>query len=1002
MAQRVTSPEFVGRVRELGVLEDALARAAAGTTATVLVGGPSGVGKSRLLAQFEHALAGREATLLRGDCFALGGGELPYAPISAALRPLVLEGDDAAVAEIVGPWKGALARLLPDLGSVEGADGASRAATGEPVERARLFHAVLSMLGVAARRSGPLVLIVEDLHWADQSTLELLSFLIRNARVEPLLIVGTYRSDELHRRHPLRPFLLEEERRPSVERVDVDPFTRAELASQLEGILGAAPDPEVVERLFERSEGNAFYTEELIAASPQKGMPLPQTLRDALSARLDALPEHALPALRVLAVAGRSASHRLLAEAADLSEDELGASLREAEAHQLIVQGRDGESYLFRHALFQEAVYADLLPGERTTLHVRLAEALSADASLADPRGRTAKAELAHHWRSAHRLSEAVASSIEAAVESEGVYAFAEARRHFENALELWSQVDDVEAVAGMTEAQVVSRAAEASYLSDDYSRAIALARRAVELADESDRAISSALTRERLGRYLWVAGDSEAAMKMTQEAVERLPEDEPTPESALVLASHAQVLMLRGHPTARELCERAVALARQLGVRRVEGHALNSLGTTMSFTGERRQGQEHLREGMRIARELEHWDDLGRSYVNLSDSIDQDGRTAEAVELALEGARMAAAVGFRTYSQFLHAEALERLVNLGRLDQGEALMLTSLEIPADGLTGVGLYGGAARVLLARGKVDEAAEMVANANRVSLGEPDQMFTGQLTAIAAEVELAKRNPEAARELIRREAERIEDIDYAFFVVRPLALGVEAEADIAERARALGDDAALQEALGRAEELVGLLAGQADPKAWKGIPPPRLNAHALVAAAELARARGEPTVDAYVAAAAAFDELEFALEAAQARLRAAEAAVSAGDRERAAALLAESEATAQELGAGLLLERIEALARRARLAVGATPPPDADAAPLGLTERELGVLELVAAGKTNREIGEQLFISEKTASVHVSRILSKLSVKSRVEAATAAHRMGLAGEDGQSAG
>src|SRR6185503_20497931 len=222
----------------------------------------------------------------------------------------------------------------------------------------------------------PVVLVLEDLHWADQSTRDFLTFLVRSARDEPLSLVVTYRSDELHRRHPLRPLVAELERTPGVDRLGLERFSRDEVVAQISAILDEPASDELADRLFERSEGNALYTEELLAASSDGYQELPETLRDLLVARVERLPATAQEVVRVISVE-HPMRHSLLAALTDLDEPELLQGLREAVAHQVLVTG-SGESYAFRHALVGEAVYGDLLPGERSALHARLAEVVDA------------------------------------------------------------------------------------------------------------------------------------------------------------------------------------------------------------------------------------------------------------------------------------------------------------------------------------------------------------------------------------------------------------------------------------------------------------------------------------------------------------------------------------------------------------------------------------------------------------------------------------------------
>jgi predicted ATPase len=290
---------------------------------------------------------------------------------------------------------------------------------------------------------------VEDLHWADRSTRDFLSFLIHNARGDRVLLLCTYRSDELHRRRPLRSFLVEHVRVAGVQTLELRPFSRSDAEAQLAGIIGAAPGVGLAERIFERSEGNAFFAEELLAAAEVGDASLPVTVRDALIVRIERLSEPTQAMLRVMAACGRRAQQALIAVAAQRAESDLDESLREAVAAQVLTEDAGSGTLAFRHALLREAVYADLLPGERARLHLALAEAMSADPRLAEPAGNAA-AELAFHWRAANRPGAALVASIEAGTQAEASYASAEASGHFERALELWDAVEDPEQRAGM------------------------------------------------------------------------------------------------------------------------------------------------------------------------------------------------------------------------------------------------------------------------------------------------------------------------------------------------------------------------------------------------------------------------------------------------------------------------------------------------------------------------------------------------------------------------
>src|SRR5690349_34662 len=386
MSSRVTSTRFVGRAPELDELRAALAEATSGKPALAFIAGESGVGKTRLLAELERAARADGARVIGGDCVELGEGELPYAPLVGALRPLA-RANDPALAQLSAPARHALSRILPGLGREEERND------DEATAQARLFDGLLELLELLAGEDG-LLLTIEDLHWADRSTRAFLVYLASTLCRENVLVVTTYRPDELHRRHPLRPLLAELERDARARRVELRPLTRAELAQQLEDILGAAANHDLLERLFARSEGNPLFAEELLAAGMDGRGALPPTLRDALMLRIERLSPDAQELLRVIA-AGRRLDHDLLAAASGVDPR---VPVREAVAAQLVVADEEG-FYSFRHALLREVVVDDLLPGERASLHLALAKALEARAAgLPAHGGAHLAAGIAHHY----------------------------------------------------------------------------------------------------------------------------------------------------------------------------------------------------------------------------------------------------------------------------------------------------------------------------------------------------------------------------------------------------------------------------------------------------------------------------------------------------------------------------------------------------------------------------------------------------------------------------
>ena len=446
MATRMTSARFVGRTAELAELQAALRDAAEGRPSLALVGGESGVGKSRLAGELGRHARESGARVLSGDCVELGEDELPYAPLLTALRPLVRDGDPALDA-LAPSLRAALDAIIPGLGA--GSAGAEAA-------QSRVFEALLALLE-ALSEDTPVLLVVEDLHWADSSTRHFLGFLARTICTERLLVLGTYRSDELHRRHPLRPLLAELASDPYTRLLDLPRFTPDELAEQLEGILSDRPEPELVERMYRRSEGNALYAEEILAADVDGRGALPPTLRDALMLRVDRLSPRAQELIRWLACQP-AADHELVAAVAGLESQELRDALREAVASHIVVTVGD-ESYGFRHALLREVVYDDLLPGERTEMHAALARALE-DRIAAGERGAHVTAQAAHHWASAGDQPQALAAAVRAALAAEKVNAFGEAQALFERALALWERVPEPELTAGIDQVDLLKRAA--------------------------------------------------------------------------------------------------------------------------------------------------------------------------------------------------------------------------------------------------------------------------------------------------------------------------------------------------------------------------------------------------------------------------------------------------------------------------------------------------------------------------------------------------------------
>jgi ATP/maltotriose-dependent transcriptional regulator MalT len=918
-----------------------------------------------------------------------------------ALRPLVGVLDPEELERVLGGARAELARLVPQLG---GPAGGRQAET--PLAPTRLFELLLGVLHRLAER-GPVLLVVEDLHWADQSTRDLVGFLVRNLRGGVALVL-TYRSDELYRRHPLRPFLAELDRSGRVERLELGRLGRRELGELLAGILGQPAPPPLVGEVLARSEGNPFFAEELLAAHLE-GTRLPSLLRELVLARVHALSEAAQRVLETAAVAGTRVDHQLLAAVVGLDTEQLVWLLREAVGRHVLAVDQAGDAYAFRHALVQEAIYDDLLPVQRGPLHAAYARALERrivqrDHPAADRGGTAAElGQLAYHWYAAHDLGQALLASVQAGQAAEAASALTEAMGHYERALELWDQAPEAAARSPLDRGALAHRAAEAANLAGCDDHALALGRLALDRVDAVAEPLRAGALLERLARYHWTAADTPRAMVAVERAVAIIPPEPPSEELARALAAHGQLLMLLGrHAEARARGEEAVAVARQVGARAVEGHALTTLGTCLGILGHVEEGVADLEQGRHIARELANVDDLGRTHANLATVLDMAGRPADAVEVFLAGVETVRRVGaLGRFGPNLLPDAANSLLSLGRRAEAERLLdqVLDLDLRSPGLR--------ARTLTVRGtlrmRTGDLAGAQADLEQVLAEAPAPLDPQNATPVfagLAEATLWDGRLAEARAAVADGLEVLTAAEEPYWTTELCRTGLAVAAALAELARARHADADERAARELADDLVD--RARAATAAPDVLATPAVAANQLTAEAEWSRAAGPGDPERWAAAAEAWEALGYPWQAGYARWRQAEALLARGaPRPDAAAALAGARDLAGRLGARLLTAEIDALARRARIELDQpdeeAPDGQAPAATdeLGLTPREREVLALVADGRTNRQIAEALFISDKTASVHVSNILAKLGVANRGEAAAVAHRLRLTG-------
>ena len=901
--------------------------------------------------------------------------------------------------------------------------------------RQQMFGAVLGLLAELAA-AAPVLLVLEDLHWADASTRDLLTFLSRVLRTERVAIVGTYRTDDLHRRHPLRPVLAELQRLPTVTALPLGPLPPAALAEHLTaladaqrpgpgaanpggietGTAGAEPavDAAVLNGIIARAEGNAYYAEELLAASadrPAEDHRLPAGLVALLLSRVERLSDAAQRVLRVAAAAGRRADDELIRVASGLPVAGYEDAVREAVAQQLLVpDGADG--YAFRHALLREAVYGDLLPGERTRLHGVLAGLLADEERLAANPGTAA--ELAQHYLASHDIPGAFTASVRAGTEAERLGAPAEAHGHFDQALALWERVREPEKLAGLTRGELALHSASSAAAAGDVPRAVHQMQSLRAVLDAGSDPVLAATTGERLAYFLLQIDQEEMvaeAVAVARAAVDVLPEDPPSRERARAIATYATALLAAEDEAAAGWAERGRAAARAAHSRSVEADTLVTLGLLSHRQGRNDDAIKLFTAAHAQAREAGVLGVELRAATHLARAHLERGELTAAARVAHQGVRRAEETGLSLAPYGLDVLHLHFQAHFadGEWDHAQQLAdgfaVRVATSPEALLSAMALFIDVARGRAVAAERRVWLEPLWAADRFCAYIARGLFA-ERALWQGDTGLAVQEAEAA---IRADADEHEQYGYGPSVIRPAVVGLSARADRAVQARAAGDEERAAAELQAAQRLLEVArAGAAFRRRPHFVLGPEGRGWLARGEAEWLRANGANDPAAWRTALAEFGP-PFVYEVARTRWRLAEALAEAGDRPGAEEQWWQAARTADQLRAAPLRAALDDLARRARL--GGTRPAGAPpggqpagpassgaggtaAALAGLTAREREVLRLIAEGRSNREIGAALFISAKTASVHVSNILGKLGVASRTEAAAVALREGVA--------
>lgn len=977
------SGALIGRDDDLARLADAIGLDT-GRGGVVVLSGDAGIGKSRLLMQLaaDAATGGWLTTI--GHCVGQAGSALAYLPFAELLGTL-----DAASPETVDKVLAthpSLGHLLPGRHGPSESPALGRVApTTEPGQVAEAVHALLSALGAEQ----PTLVMVEDVHWADHSSRDLLTLLLTRGFTSAVGLVVTYRSDDLHRRHPLHETLAVWARIAGVEHVELAPLADEAVQQLIAGLEGAPTDRATAGEIARRAEGNPFFAEELVA-SAASGQVLTGGLSRVLSARVEQLDETAQQVVRVVALSGPQIGHELLARVSALPDAELEAALSQAVEHH-VLETCWPPAYAFRHALLGETVADSLLPGERLRLHRAYAAVLAERPELAPA------SELARHAAVVGDLPTAVAASRAAGEAAMLVGGPQDALQHFERALS-WLDEDDPE------RDELTLCASDAATAAGEALRGVDLLRDRLDHPGRSQRPGARADLLAALvvrARILDLPVDT---LALTREAVGLLGE-ETDDLRVRVLVAHLQALVDAGtFGEAAVVGNEVMLLAERLGLKGALVEVRTILARVVEAQEDLDTVERHLRS---IVDELPDDDPLFlRAQHQLASIIHRRGDLPASLAAYDAGADVALRMHREWAPWGLESRLLAGLTAYELGDwEGAARRLDISRGPAP-QPGRSLFTGATLgVRAGRGEpvdpalFDDLREWwpVDALCIVMTVMPGIEILGQAGDIEGMLDLT--------EAAIRALDRIWGEYHAIVRIAALVTGQAATAaphlDPALRGRLL---ALVEEVTTRARRIgaVEPVVDRASTPKYERLPGENLFETSRETWAWLARIEAEllrlrwalgvdapPTaqemVDAWERSVDAFERYGHVFEAARSRARLAAALHAAGDESGSRAAAAEARAVAERLGAAPLLAELGTL----QPAATAGTASDGSA----LTPRELEVLGLLARGLSNGQIGKQLYISTKTVSVHVSNLLAKLGATGRTEAAAIARRRGL---------
>jgi DNA-binding CsgD family transcriptional regulator/tetratricopeptide (TPR) repeat protein len=966
---------FVGRDRDVEALRDLVD----GDTTVVLVSGDAGIGKSRLLAE---TLGDLDQRVLRGSC-------LPMRHRLTLLPFQEMFADPAVVARTAAAWSAlpdGLARGLVGLLPEQVTAGRFAVRASEP-EVELVFAGVRALLDSLAR-GGPVVAALEDVHWADAATLDLTTYLATTLRGTEVTLVATRRSDDPDALSDAQvEWLSHLLRSEGAEQLQLERLDRDGVAALMESLLGEPAPAALVEGVLRRGEGNPFFTEQLVAAMTRPDEPtaaLPQRLFDFLRARVRGTSPEGARLLEVLAVAARPLPVDALLAVAELDPSSGRSEIARLTDALLVVVQEDGDVRA-RHALLNEAVLRELPATDRAAVHRRVAEAL------ADIHGESLAAEVASHWRHAGDLEQELLWTDRAADAAYSMGVYAEARVLLDRVLELVDLLHGTDPADAATETGIVelwSRAARAADLSGDRPHC-------KELAHEAHRRFRSwPDVRERAQIELSFAhqlqvDDDPGVEALITDLLDDLAGAPPCSERARAQLMLASLPLWAGHSEqALPGLEQAVTMARETDDTQVLTTTLCRLAAASDINGQGERALAVAQEAIDVAGASGDPLSMTDAATTLSDLLLTAGRLEEAHRTATAAYRFVEEQGLQAafVSHVLLYNAGEAALEQGRTHVAATLVreLTDHRLRPD-LTFLDEIR--AEVDLREGRVTEAHQ------RLEATEPlsnvDDL--ADWTRIRVRMHRWAGLPSEALDVGLPVAVMASgtDADYQSGLLTELA---GAAADLAQSARARRDEADLHAASAaarRVRELSEVFAGGTRHRVQK-------SGEALQRTAELARAEGDDESSAWRATAEEWERLGRPHRAAYAWWRLAQALLDQ-DADRSEVRDALWRAHTASDGHVPLRDAVTALAERARMPLLHEPPGGLEARPeelpVHLTEQEVTVLRLVATGMTNVEIGERLFISPKTVSVHVTNLMRKIDVHSRVQAAAWADQVGL---------